>query len=416
MVDYNRSTKTSSGQTAMIDGVPIPAADYELDQSAIATSFGNCAPSSGIEWTALDGYSDSATEQKSSADPGSGSSLSAASTGDEELQRLRYAVERLALGISGTTHAVRYDGSSNVNLAWLDFPHRYGNLLANPLFAIKTTGATAAPDGWSLVGTPTNCAQATAVVTEGAGKVLNIVADASTEGISQTLSGLKAGRRYLVVARARANSGTARLSVTGADATSQFRTVSVDTTSATFVPLSAVFQVDATPTECVVNLLAVANTDDVDFSRVAVYECSVDALYPVESVAVRTTFTTATANAFPSGSFGSAYLSTAVTVPGPGYKIRARARIDFQATSGTNPNLVIVLKRGSTEVDTFRATIGTGFIGSADLSDLFTAPVAGTTYTYTIEGYGGSGAFSMNPSALTTETPRSVLDLELERA
>jgi hypothetical protein len=418
----SKPTLTSSGTTSFVDGTDILAADVQAYFDPLYNGFSNLddtniAAAANVDPSKVGDYSATATQQKAVTDPGSGSSLSAATDATGELERLRFAIERVALGISGTSHAVRYDGSSNVNVGWMDLPHRYGNLLYNPDFALKTTGATSAPEGWALTATPTNCALATAVVGEGAGKILNLKADAANEGIQQTVAGLKASTRYLCVARMRVNSGTGSLIISGADSASQFRPVTVSSTSATFQTVKAVVQTDSTPTSLVFSVVAAANGNDVDVSHVGLYECSADALYPVSAVRVRTTDTTNTASKFPSGSLSAAILSTAIIPPTYGYQIRVRAKVDALNETAGERTAVFILYENGVEVDCVRRAANASSNDCFHMEYLNAAPTAGTTYTYTVKGGAISGTFAMNGAATAlAETPRCSLVLEMEKA
>lgn len=91
------------------------------------------------------------------------------------------------------------------------------NLLPNNGFEVKTTGATAAPDGWELHGSPSNCTiVTTAQDTIGSAKRgLNITNDAADEGIKCTVKGLKASTKYLIGIAYVRTAGTVKLATTG---------------------------------------------------------------------------------------------------------------------------------------------------------------------------------------------------------
>lgn len=391
MVDYNRSTKTSSGQTAMIDGVPVPAADYELDQAAIATAFGNCAPSSGIDAGAVDDYSASATEQKTATSPGTGGSLSAPTTLEGEIERLRYAIERHVLGID----AKRYDGSSNVDTAWLDIPARPGNLIVNGCFLVKTTSAGSAPDGWTLTGTPSTCTTVTTGLTaEASGRAIHLVADAANEGITQTVKGLKAGGRYLVACRMAVASGTGRLVVTGADAASQFRAITQTSTASSYTTLKSVIQVDSTPTDIVVQVDAAANTDDITVTHVGVFACDAEVVSrpgipPVyaSDVSGTTTFTTATT-----------LHTCAVYIPTTGYAIEVSAHCS--AYPSTTDSYTATIKENTVAKNNGQEGAATNNQGTTAAFYAIVNPDPGL-YTYTLEAArSGAATWTVTGSSL----------------
>ena len=395
MPSYTRPSK-STGQTVFIDNVPLPASDLEAEFTAINTALGLCAAASGIDASSIDDYSATATEQKTQTDPGTGSSLSPATTLEEEIARLRYTISRLGLGV---TVPYRYDGSSNVACAWVDYPARAENLATNGGFELKTTGSTAAPDGWTLVSTPTTCAQATPSASQGKGKSIRIVADASNDGISQTFAGLKAGTRYLVLAKALASVGTAKLTVTGADATSQFRDITLTSASASWTTLSAIIQTDSTPTDIVVSLLATSASDDVEFDHFGIYECSQDVNLTPRGYVATSSVTTSTGSHYTVGSPADSGCSVTVVAPAPGYVIRVQGSMPVQNSGGSNANLQTLLKQnGSAAAVVGNMALAGGVFLTATVEFVNSAPVPGTAYTYTMEGQTTNVALDRNPT------------------
>lgn len=395
MPSYTRPTK-STGSATFIDGVPLPASDLEGEFTAINTALGTCAPSTGIDAAAVDDYSASASEQKTATSPGTGSSLSAATTLEEEIARLRYKIEELALGID----AKRYDGSSNVDCSWVDTPIRGQNLVLNGSFLHKSTGTTAAPEGWTLAGTPTTCDVITGVVAEGEVRAINLVADASTEGLTQTLKGLKAGARYLAVCRARATSGTARFVISGADNSSQFRPITQTTTSATFVTLKSVFQTDSTPTDVVVQIDAAANGDNVDFTHVAVYECNTD---PLATARVPVAFASDITGAVTFNSTSYTTLHTrAVYVPRSGMQVKVTAHLTGIVGAGSADRITAQITQNTSQVMLASEDGTANQHVACSMSYVNTNPAPGL-FTYTLDAKRVNASVTVESSSLMVE-------------
>src|SRR5574337_1798570 len=128
MATPSKPTLTSSGTTSWTDNTTLLAADLQAYFDPLYNGFAsldntNIASGAAIDPTKLAGHSDTAAHQKATTDPGTSASLSPPSTADLETETLRFEIERLAFGLVGTSHAVRYDGSGNQNVAWLDVPH-----------------------------------------------------------------------------------------------------------------------------------------------------------------------------------------------------------------------------------------------------------------------------------------------------
>lgn len=285
--------------------------------------------SAAIAATKIDDSSSNAAAAIATDDPGRSGSHNLAVSLEEEIQQLRYVIERISLGID----AQRVDASGTATSAWLDVPARGANLIYNGSFEAHQLGTANAPNGWTLIDTPGTVAQATGL--QGDGKSINIVGDAATtQGIYQTLSGLKASTRYLVVCLAKAAVGSAHLVTTGADATSDYRDIDVSTSSATAVPLIGVIQTDATPTNVAIRLTTNGGaTDDVTFDCVGVFECAVDLRAESGVVVVEATEAAGTAYAVGTTTWTPSPAAPAVTVPGNGYIVEVDAFMNVATTT-----------------------------------------------------------------------------------
>lgn len=296
MALISRGTKaTAGGGTAFVTGTTASATevntdfdtiynDYNgnvTDANIVSTGLTNTAISSsaGIAETKIDDISATDADHDDTTTPGDSSSHTKPTTLSGELQQLRYVAERLALGIAPDRVGAAGTGAAG----WYDLPARGPNLVINPTLA-RATSASGAPRSWTSLGTGTPTfsyvALSGATLTEGpaAGKEHRIQAgSAATAGITQTIGGLKASTRYLVVARARSTTGAVHLKTVGADATSEFRNIDDSSSSTSYVTLKGVIQTDSTPTALEIQLTTNGgNGDDVKFAFCGVYECDAD--------------------------------------------------------------------------------------------------------------------------------------------
>jgi len=298
--------------------------------------------SADIALTKLADTSGTASAAATTADPGVSNSESLATTLDGELIRLRYAIERQALGID----AGRFDATGTIESTyWGDVPARQMQWIPG-INGVVTSGL---PSGWTNVNTATLAQEAAnaADATAGKGRAIKITAAGSAnEGLSFPLSGLKASTRYFVAALMKATSGdTAKFTTTGADATSAFRDVTNTTTATAWTWLTGVIQTDATPTNIVLTCLAAADTDVVWVSHVGYAECSavpVSARVAVVEQQVASTAGTAITGATTDGGLDTNYqfiddgtndLDKTVYVPGDGYYIKVSVDVNAAETA-----------------------------------------------------------------------------------
>lgn len=300
-----------------------------------------------VALTKLDDISGTAADAATATDPGVSNSESLATTGAGELERLRYAVERQALG----PDAGRFDASAILETCyWGDLPVR--NLQRIPgINGVVTSGL---PAGWTNVNTATLAQQAADAADglAGKGRAIQITAAGSAnEGMSYTLSGLKESTRYFVGALMKATAAdTAKLTVTGADAASSFRDLTTTTTSTTWTWITGVVQTDATPTNLVVSVLAAADTDIVWVADVVWGECSAVPQAHSPRVAVIEQRVSSTAGTAIDGATTDAGLDTnyqfidngttdldlTVYVPGDGYYIEVTGDFQLEETTANS--------------------------------------------------------------------------------
>src|SRR3990172_4903122 len=323
-----RGTKASAGGgTSFVANTDALAAEVEYDFATLYADYNgnisdaNVASGAAIEETKIDGQSDSAAERRTETSPGDTASPIDATTLAGEIARIRFKLKELGLG----TSAARQTTAAGDDVYWIDTPQMGPNLIRNGNFAVKTTAAGSAPDGWALVGTPATCTTTTAGVTEGhlTMRAIQLAAGAgdTNEGIQQTLAGLKASTKYVVGCRARVSGAGGEIfspTTTGADGAT-FHDLNLPTSSATYVTLAGQIITDATPTDIVVQLLAVGNSDIVEVTHCWVRECATDRLPLSNTAWAYSEITTITANHYASGVLtDSGATGVAVVPPGPG--------------------------------------------------------------------------------------------------
>lgn len=400
MALINRGNKSASGDTDFATGKgTILASEVDTDFNTAYTEINgeldndNIKTNAGIDPLKLarpvdaahiDDHSGSAATAATTTNPGVSASESLATDLEEEIERLRYAIERLSLGVD----AARVDGSGGGTTYWGDIPAR--DLVYADSFEAHPSGTPNATPGWALVSTPGTVELAEADASEGEGKAVHIVGDgaaAANQGLQYTFSGLKASTRYLVGVRAKADTGTARLKTTGANGSSDFRDLDSSTASDTMTSLYGVIQTDATPTNIVVQLVTTANGDDITFDDFFLRECRNAYLPPKVARPVR-----ASANATQTLTAGAGMtdvtnVSVAVTVPTDGYFIEVQAYANGNTASAAAAALNIQIdENGSAVAGPAHASVGSGSrqVG-ASLQYLNSSPTPGTTYTYKLQ-------------------------------
>lgn len=409
----------ANGTTSWEDGDTLFAGEINTDLDSIVTEINgqldntNLVASAGIDPTKVNDSSSDSTAFKTTADPGTTGAESLPTTITGELQRLRFMARALGLG----TLTVHTDGSGTASTYWGDSGLRGPNLVNNAGFEVKSTGSTAAPDGWALVGTPTSVVQIATGTSNGLGMALRVVADAATEGISQTFTGLKASTTYFLQARYLVTTGSMIMKTAGADAGSSFRDCTQTKTSSSWTWVSCVVKTDSSATPLVVSFVSVANLDDFRIDDVTLQETGRQPVGIPNSIIVRDSSTNTGALATSEGVFPSGdQLIAAVTVPCPGCTISVTARLS--ASASALENITCILREALTtagtnsDVDIASAYITTSNIESIGLGYTNTSPTVGETYTYSTRAI----AFSTNGTAngsLNGKTHLSWLEVTL---
>jgi Carbohydrate binding domain len=155
------------------------------------------------------------------------------------------------------------------------------NLVFNGDFEMDGSASTSIPTGWAQIGADNTFAFAATAETEGEGLKVTVTDDsdaAALEGIKQTLTGLRASTSYVYVARVNATAGdSCRITTTGAST----NVSATSATTAAWETVSGTFTTDATPTNVVINLIGVADTDVCDWDHVGVMEIGGNVPIPI---------------------------------------------------------------------------------------------------------------------------------------
>jgi len=345
----------------------------------------------------VDDYSANAAEQDNTADPGtSGAAGNTLPTNlENELKNLRWKLHELGIGTS--SGAIASGAETNTTSTWIDGPYRPGNLIYNGGFDVLDDLGTAADgNGWTRVLTPTTLAVVALTESEGQGdgNGLQVVdTGAALSGVSQTLDGLKADTKYLLTGMVYDTTGTCRLVTTGAD-TNQLSLTSDD--SAAWQRLSGTFETDSTPANVVLQLLAVAQSDDCTFNDIGVFEIGANPIAPGGKIHCYDSTTTASATLYQSAAWTDSGVTCAVTPPGPGYMITVRGSLNAEnqavASRGMNGELredcgsaaTVDHKMGSAAAAT---AAGVNDIVTLDFFYVNESPTAGAACTYTMRGH-----------------------------
>jgi hypothetical protein len=271
----------------------------------------------------LDDHSATDAEQASSTDPGDSDTQVNPTDMGGEVETLRYAIQRAGIGIrtqltTAAAEAGWFDGA-------VVSEH---NEIENGGFL---DGQVDPPQGWAAASTtPDTLELAILDRSEGVGKYWHIVdtTGAITDGLSQTVTGLKKDTIYLVVARIKKTTGEVRLSTTGA-AAGTFTDLDFDTgdigggLGAGYHTLSGLIKTDSSGTDIDININPDVTNYDFGVSFVGMYEVITDYRGRArEGIVVRKTSTSTNPSVIDTD-----LTTDPIVCPGHGYIMEARASI-----------------------------------------------------------------------------------------
>lgn len=299
----------------------------------------------------VDAHADSNTEFLTATTPGTTASPSLPAQLTDELERLRYRI----LGNNHLISTVYMDSSAVMQDAgWVESAPFGPQLFTNNGFETKTSGtAGAAPDGWTLVGTPTSLvitAPGLASPTAGVNKKALRVTFRTTpnEGFQQTLSGLKASTKYLIGMSFARVSGTPQLKITttGGLGSGAYRNLAATTsTNTTISHFQAIVQTTSTGDPIVVQFTNTTSAADVvDFYQVWAYEIKDSTNLGLPHIPMQTA-TSTTAVTYPTSGWtgaGATWRTQTITglslsqyVPCLGYRFVYEVTVPFKDVDAT---------------------------------------------------------------------------------
>lgn len=429
------------GTTSYVDGNNLPAAELQADFDAIVNwangdiDEDNISASAQIANSQLADIAATKVTSPSSftttTSPGDSATPSAPTTYAAEAARSFYKMGMLR----GYTTNAKYMNSSAVatDATWFEPPIAGPNLLKNPGFEVQSGGAGTAPDGWSLVGTPSTLAIENPAFDEyGLEKrSVNIVTDAANEGISTTVSGLKDSAKYLIgMAYTITDNGTTpgviRLSTTNALASGNYRNLALDGSTeaaSTVVITQGIVKAQSPPATITVTISATESGADFNVIEAWMYELSEG--YPVDrpaipmQVADYTTLDDAIAGGGAATWTTLSDLSLSQYVPFAGYRFTYEATLCFRgpAIAGSVRKYVYAF-RIQQQIDAGAAATVEGpyswianqqtnneFIGgTVTLKYVIENPTPGSTYAFTVDafvendGADEAATMTMNPT------------------
>lgn len=420
-ITYPAKTVAGNGGTEYVEGQSLPAAELQADFDAIANvvngdldednlAGGTQIPNSKLAEIApskVGDYSASASQAATVTTPGDSATLSSNLATDlsDELERLRYRIEALAGYRSGTVY--RNNAGSNVGTAWVEPPIRGNNLLRNAGFEVFTGSSGDPPDEWSETGTLASTAIENPAnpITGLEKRSLAITTDAASEGISQTVGGIRADTKYLVGFKYFRTSGTLSFSVTGALSTGNYQNIVVTDSSSTGVQVaSMVVQSSSAGADITVAVTETSGSGDFNLVQAWMFELNDDWPNPLpdipsQSLSVSSEVTNVPATVASGTDWDTQWtdipgLALSQYIPAAGYRLIYEVSISWATVIDDQQAFFafrLELDDGSTSVvdgpfiESFDQ-VGFGELNKASvtrLTHIVERPTPGTTYTFT---------------------------------
>lgn len=340
---------------------------------------------------------------------------------EDELQQLRYKAKENGVG----TGTKRFDtvAGAEKDVGWYTLPARGPNWIANPEFLIDTsTTANDPPDGWTKVGTPTTLETQAKATADGAGNELHCVAASANEGVRRTVTGLRSSTLYAIIYRAYETSGdTLNVTTTGATGTTYSNIAGVHTDTS-YTEYSHVILTDATPTDIVLSFLADAGGDEFFIDYAYMMELRATPIPGEHGSAYSGQAIVTSETTVPQGPSWTSLsgFDTSITCPGANFEIEVKVELNYAATSGAGEGWFRLMEdavQKRTGLGQARTTYSGSMVTMTYVND---APVAGTTYDYTVEGQSSNavGVIAPNgngPSSLPTFQHDSALTWTVRR-
>ena len=357
------------------------AGTADIDPGKLDQTAGARDGSAGLDADIVQAYAASAAEFNAQTDPGDSGTPDYPEHLEEELERLRYVAMRQSIG----ANTKLTDGSGSA--AWFDGRAFECGLAENPSFLDNNT----TPTGWTINGAPaTQTIANTLPRAEGWGQYLNLAdaAGATSDGIEQTLSGLRDSQIYLVVARVLPNTANVTLITTGALAASAWDDLDIDSSGTSWQTLAGLIKTDAAGTDIVIELQPDNSNYDFGVSYFNIFPITQDDLYNrcVDNVQfAQDTTNTAWADV-------ASATELSVIAPGDGYVIEVDAHVTVNAASSTAR--VDIEENTVDKASAQRSDDSGAAYGQVSVCYVNTSPTPGTVYTYRINGSGGAAYVS----------------------
>jgi hypothetical protein len=373
-IDGSKLASGSIGNTQIASSAAIDPA--KLSQTA-----------AGLDCDIVDDHADDDTTWITTRNPGDSSSNTNPTNLEQELEILRYVLQRQNLGVNAKIT------SGSTSVAWFDGVKIGPNLLYNPSFSDNN----AAPSGWTVNGASSPSVTPTALsstdLNEGRGRYIAFVdsTGADSDGLSQSLT-LNRSTHYLVAARVKDNTGDVRLVTTGATGT--FGNISQTSDTGAWATLAGVVQTDTTPASLVVRIGPGAGTTNYDFdvAWAGVWEVSQDDLGKRDTGGI-TLYKSSTSTEDGTGGFSTleAALDATVVPPSHGYKIVVQLTVQCEVDRASDNHVLVELDQSvdgagfaAVAAGSFRqeSGSGTGTRGSVQVTYVNESPTPGSTYRY----------------------------------
>ena len=362
------------------------------------------------------------SDHNTTADPGDSSSNNLPTTLEGEIQQLRYAMLQSTLGVSakitdGSSSGLAADGVA----AWFDGNVVGPSVMPNGSFLDDVSVKTATnPEKWTVIdggsGGPSTLTTVSLDRSEGIGLAIHMVDSgaAGRDGIRNTLTGLKASSKYMVVARIKPITTTWKLTTTGATGT--FGNLDIESSSGTgaWETLAGVIQTDATPTDIVVNLIAGASASECHIGMCHVYPIADDRVERQAApwIVRAATSTSSTVSTIEDDT------TVSVVVPGDGYHISVTGQM---VGSGSAQDVVANCDieqdiDGGGWSAVARSQVGDNAGANLDVNRAITTlydldnPTPGSSYSFRLTGAisvnTGTGSFAFNTDGANNEIHR----------
>ncbi len=459
MSTYTRPAKTVSGDggTTYVAGNKLPASELNADIAGLVTKFNgdidqnNISASAQILNSSLVTIADTKVDDSSSNEaamlvtvtPGDSGTVSLATDLKGELERLRY---RIGANNANSLNLKFKDTAGSMTAASYFEPPIVGrNLLPNPGFEGHSAGTPNAPDGWTLVLTPTAVAIESAADPEaGADKrSLRILADAASVGIQRIVTGLKPSTKYLVGLAYTLTTGEINLLTVNGLGSGDYQDLAFNddsTTSSGIEVFQGIVKTDATPTDITVQIVSSADLDDFNLYYAWFYEMSDDTPLEAPHLPMQTKTYTSADDAQNNTGAGAWVTKTDLSltqyVPFEGYRLTYEVSLTFTTdVSGSGDNTTnfafrLQQKIGGDAATTVEGPLAYSVVdaGSSNtkagsiihLKYVIENPVSGSSYLFTVDAWNeGTGTgfddIVFNPTVATGVTTQSSSRLYSER-